>query len=848
MKSLYTYIPLIFLLLLASCTDQEIINNRSDLPNGTYRFTVTIPEAIEATTRTLGETPQDVMRMPMRVLVFDENGFFVAYEVATVESFDDDSQKGTYTVNLPVRDDITTLHFVLGLDDADYGGTFTPSDSEASIFSQLAVSDGQDAYWQRISVQEISEGTQLPTVHLVRNFAKISVETSAETPERFELLGYAVVNERTAGTVAPYTGNHDVAGGFATFELNQATGTNVYEQFTSLNPGFGGNNAGERDDALPQSNTDFTSSATYVYERNQDDSSRPAYILIHAKYDGVECYYKLDLVTTDRETWLTTYLNLYRNFHYKVIIGNVTNQGYSSIDEAAAAVASNNIGASIEVSEVNTIRDGQDELYVSTIDTLLVTLNQTAKIYYRFTEDVENNPDNVQNDQVNVVEIDVDPDIIDVDKSEQGVLKITPKSLPETMETYEFAITVNNSGLSRRVIVRVREPYRFEAVDCEDLVPDNVGEAVNLMVRLPANMPVSVFPLTLRIEPYRKTIYPDAEENQIPVATDPEEKYTFFYEATVTHGEYTQNRIFNYVFKTNIADSKTFITVTNPYFVDESRDEDGDFLYADVDPDDDVTNLAYNVTKFRNAPRYNFFNVSLTSDEGNWSPQDNADSYTNKGTLTFTDGDYNPIGNQVTLTFSIHDQEDVDNGFDQNATHPEIEIFARYLDFTDGTIKTTTGTWTRRDDGQAILYTPNDPLAEQSLTFTINTNYASETVQLASYDHETARVNYKNTPCTISVEYGNRRFDELSSKPVSVYDTDPGRFTEPIFDFTTNSNGEWDGSDEAESVNTLIIGRDPTDILYFRYTERGIFNSTNYEASMTIEDLLRGKRIQLKEQ
>ena len=302
------------------------------------------------------------------------------------------------------------------------------------------------------------------------------------------------------------------------------------------------------------------------------------------------------------------------------------------------------------------------------------------------------------------------------------------------------------------------------------------------------------------------------------------------------------------MFKTNIADSKTFITVTNPYFVDESRDEDGDFLYADVDPDDDVTNLAYNVTKFRNAPRYNFFNVSLTSDEGNWSPQDNADNYTNKGTLTFTDGDYNPIGNQVTLTFSIHDQEDVDNGFDQNATHPEIEIFARCLDFTDGTIKTTTGTWTRRDDGQAILYTPNDPLAEQSLTFTINTNYASETVQLASYDHETARVNYKNTPCTISVEYGNRRFDELSSKPVSVYDTDPGRFTEPIFDFTTNRNGEWDGSNEEESVNTLIIGRDPEQTLYFRYTSvLGIWRST-YQASMTIEELLNSKLIQLEEQ
>lgn len=88
------------------------------------------------------------------------------------------------------------------------------------------------------------------------------------------------------------------------------------------------------------------------------------------------------------------------------------------------------------------------------------------------------------------------------------------------METYEFAITVDNSGLSaHRVIVREREPYRFEAADCEDFVSDNVGEAV---------------------------------------------------------------------------------------------------------------------TKFWNAPRYNFFNVSLKSKAGKWSAQNIADQYTNKGILTFT--------------------------------------------------------------------------------------------------------------------------------------------------------------------------------------------------------------------
>lgn len=828
MRNIFKNIIFLFLLLLASCTDQEIASNRSDLPKGTYRFTVTIPEAIEATTRTLGETPQDVMRMSMRVLVFDENGFFVAYEVATVESFDDASQKGTYTVNLPVRDDITTLHFVLGLDDADYGGTFTPSDSEASIFSQLTVSGGKDAYWQRISVGDINKNTQLPTVHLVRNFAKITVKTSQKTPSNFELLGYAVVNERTAGTVAPYSGNNANKGDFATFDLSQAAEeASHYEQFTSLNPGFGGNNAGEIDDALPQSDADFTSSdeATYVYERNQDDSSRPAYILIHAKYDGTECYYKLDLVTTDPDTWLTTYLNLYRNFHYQVSINNVTNVGYSTIKEAADAVASNNIGASIEVSEVNTIRDGKDELYVSTTDTLLVTLNQTAKIYYRFAVDVENNPDNVQNDRVNVVEIDVDPNVIRVDKSELGVLKITPKRLPETMESYEFAITVDNSGLSRRVIVRVREPYRFEAVDCDGRIPSEVGETQVLRVRLPQNMPEAVFPLILSIEPKRKTLYPDATVNQLPVNTSGE-KYTFTYEGTVVYSNaeetgYLQNPTRFFTFKTNIKDSETFITVTNPYFEDESINFDYDWDTPDKE-------VPYNVTRFWNDHRYDFWDVSLNIDEtdlGDWEALTDEND-PNKGTFTFDDADYDPYGNTVTLRFKMHVDGDT-----YDTPHPAVEIYGNYFNWSN--VDTHNGgSYTVRDDGECILYIPDYPEEEQVLTFTINSHYARDDIQITSEDHGTVIATYTNLSRRVQFKYDGR-WGESSIRNESITMSINGEDI-PI---DTDSNGY------VENFNRNIIGREPNTVLTFEYHR----NRTYYEGSITVEELLKNGSITLKE-
>ena len=135
MKTAYFYALTIICLLLAACTDQEIESNVTDLPSGQYRFTATIPQPIEATTRALGERPQNVTEMPLRVLVFDENGFFLAFQEAIVESFDDASQRGTYTVSLPKSDTPCILHFVLGLDNEDYGTTFTPSDSP--VFSRI---------------------------------------------------------------------------------------------------------------------------------------------------------------------------------------------------------------------------------------------------------------------------------------------------------------------------------------------------------------------------------------------------------------------------------------------------------------------------------------------------------------------------------------------------------------------------------------------------------------------------------------------------------------------------------------------------------------------------------------
>lgn len=554
MKKIYTYISMLMLLLATACQQDELVSSPTLQPDE-YQFTVTIPEPVVAS-RALGDQPQDVMQMPMRVLVFDENGFFIANQVATVNSFE--GNQGTYTVNLPKSDADVSLHFVLG--DVTFG-TYSPAANEVSIFSNLTVKDGVDAYWGHLTVKDgITKNTKLETVKLVRNFAEISVTKGEGRNEDFTLLGYALVNETNEGTVAPYTGS-----GFATFEgLDGAD--DVYATFRENNGRYPGVTCGEIDESAPEAD-EFTPEPKYVYERNQDDSDAPVYILVKADFNGATCYYKLDIVSSDATTGVTSYLNLYRNFAYRVIIGNVESKGYDSIEEAMNAAASNNISASVEVSEVNRIEDNVGrELSVDKLHIMLVSTDAYI-LNYNYT--IKGEP---ANDHVNAVPVDGDDEggynyeaVKEIRCNKDGTITIIPADpLPASMQTQEF-IVISDEGLSRRVTVNVRTPFEFTA-SCIPLIDAEAGTPQTVTLQLPENLPQSVFPLEFYIEPIKKTIYPDVEKNRLPVRLH--ENSSFDYVATITQAQYEANRTFEFHFLSNVAESATQIKVSSDLFAE----------------------------------------------------------------------------------------------------------------------------------------------------------------------------------------------------------------------------------------------------------------------------------------
>lgn len=821
MKTFYSCIAFLFILLLTACTDETYTPAPASPQSKGYQFTVSIPEPMAAT-RSIGDalTSEYVTNLPMHVLVFDEKGFFVAFQEATPTTYNEGTRRGTYTVDLPNSDQKRILHFVLGKVDFS---TYTPADTETSIFSTLSVGNQTDVYWQREEVDYImkqeDENTGTTTilapplteanhvVRLIRNYAQISVDVTGEATSHLTLNGFVVLRHIDRGTVAPFSGS-ETHGGFASFDITNEG--NDYESFTQRNPTFGGcNPPREGSNLIDEVNeNDFTTSSKYVYERNQDEAQSPAYVLVKASYDGNPCYYKLDIVSFDEETFVTTYLNLYRNFHYRIHINKVAGKGYDTKEEAIEAVASNNISASIEVSQVNKIEDGLgNELSVDELDIMIVsTEDYTLKYNYVHGGDTHNeSPTYVQVTPIGgsdgggynhkaVQEIRCNGD---------GTITITPVNpLPDIMETQEF-IVAGASGLSRRVTVRVREKFVFAAVDCDN-VESSIGAEMTLAVRLPDNMPTAAFPLTLDIEPEKKSIYPDVSKNRIPVTS--QEQFTFSYQAIVTYNDYRQNHTFFFHFKTNMENSATNIVVTNNYFRDDSKNA--------AIPFEEKTN----VTSFENRNKtYNFLNVTLSGDD--------FDSDNNQFTV------YQTKGKEITLSFGLHILND---GYTPAEGDEHIvEIFSDYFDLE--TAKSTTGEIKMREDGQCILYTPKDILGTHSITFTVKENLASETIQLSALDHNTYTLSYSTQPLVVDLDYIYNETTENvpNSTTISIYLDANGDGDADNDEWVINRTTDDQGQITMDSFANI----EESDTLIFRCTLR-IQTGTNWLGNPTYDNII----------
>lgn len=619
MKKIFFAVSMMFAL--SACTYEDMpqtnVDNNGDV---VVDFSIVIPEA-QAATKSL-DAPAVTS---LTVVVFDENGFFVAAreatqiggaawtsaEVSNVSS----NQPVSFQIALPQSSSPRKLHFVANMraEDFEYG-------METDVMTSLVTSNRIDAYWQTIEVKSLlsqdveSLSETFTAIPMVRNYAKIVVNNTAAN---FTFQGFRVINAPTSGTVVPY---NVVSEGFQLY-WKETSGTKAGRDYSELSADsyhgfmpYGWNeNTGVAD--LPAG--DWTTAPVYTYERIYDqNASKPLSILVKGIFnddDDQVSYYKVDIYDVANGNY-----DILRNIQYTVNITEVLGDGYGSADDAAANTAGNNISESTTTSSLLNISDGNCRLFVEYVAKRVLTTDEFY-LKYKFVPDVDapttyNNsiantygntatPSNTnpititclnpENSDGAVISGWVYDTAYGVDSEGWSRIKMTPKGgfdgqnwMENLVITSTYNVSANQTvQLSRTVSLYRVNAYRLSA-SCTQSVPDVIGSQVTVNTELPLDLPQDIFPLVFKIEAANTSLQPEAGRTNtlgetiiMPVLTGTSinpanDNPTFYYERTLTWAEYqaleaaatgTKVMVPSY-FLTNMASSATTVYVYNQYF------------------------------------------------------------------------------------------------------------------------------------------------------------------------------------------------------------------------------------------------------------------------------------------
>ena len=594
-KILYT---LFTLLVMVSCNQDEIDISASLKQESGEKvkltFNVSIPEAQKVESRAFGE---DATLSSLWLVLFDEQGYYVGKAQAknvdasstTISGVNMDTETSFY-VELDVTESPRIIHFIGNYDLANA----TLAGHENAIISRLNVTDGQDAYWQRINVAEIAKEdgavadettglfvgklpAEMNPVYLLRNFAKITVEKATDVTSSFIYTGFDIITTESHGSVAPYMGTGNIS--FPMF-TGKSYDNLLGSGYTGFTPGSSQEeNTFNKDTKSFSVEPSFSIDAQYLYERNNQDGQ--TYVIVKGQWNGQDTYYKIELIRTVQGS-AVTYYHILRNFHYNIKIKKVEGAGYGSPEAAAAGAASNNIFASVELQHLTNIGTGNARLFVNYASKTLIS-DAPVTLEYRFVNedgDDDNSRIQIEGGAGEVIASISGPvhGSNAVENAGYSYITINPNA-PGTLSK-EQSITLYDpeTGLQRKIEYTLRNAYPLE-VTCSSNVAPSVGSPVEVTIKIDAGLPDYLFPLTFYVESSKLSIYPDANKSSMPVHTretvvEGKNGNSFGYDRVLSLTEYEQleaDAVDGKVsipchFFTNMANSASDIYVYNELF------------------------------------------------------------------------------------------------------------------------------------------------------------------------------------------------------------------------------------------------------------------------------------------
>lgn len=607
MKKILTILAACASLLLLSCVREDIKETPANRPPVDYEgqevmvyFGVETPEP---KTKTLGETPNI---QSLHVAVFGSSGYLKEYKRAepvndTYVTAEGEANKQGYRVSLSITSSRIRVHLIAnGPESMDF-------DYESVVMSKLASTNGQDAYWQRILLDNgiyadkdapgyydnppvltidpdfdlDTDGTthKMALIPLIRNYAKLTVVAAPVSESNFTVSSFAVVNVPNKGSIAPYNKSN------GEFIMN-------YEDFPTLDDlaaVYPGNlPAGATIDTSYPSETDFTNltngvvaagGAVYMYERPIPTSDATILVVYGTYKDpdtGTEYpgYYKIDMMEGSE------YLPILRNFRYQINIQKVNRKGKNSVSGAINGAGSADISADISTASQTGISDGSSSISVSSTEETL-PIGGTYTIGVTFVPDVSTGI--VDNSTVTYELLAPDAhgaviaseDDISFDASTGTLTYTTTEVDPVNTKSQKIRIigVSSTSRLYREVTINLL-PQQSMTVTCIPVIEAEPGTAQTITVSIPQDLPQSIFPLQFKVEVANKTLTPSAGD--LPV--EPGETIvagrsgsSFHFVKTISYSDYTSAysdnvSTFTCQFKSIVADSGSAVYVANKFF------------------------------------------------------------------------------------------------------------------------------------------------------------------------------------------------------------------------------------------------------------------------------------------
>ena len=418
-------------------------------------MSVTLPCDIR--TKAMADDPQGITSM--RVAVFGSSGYLKEtvdvnvndgyFQSATTTG---DAIKYNFKVKLTLTDSKRLRIHVI----ANYPAEKTfPWKGEDEVMRRYAYTEGmQDAYWCRFILtnglelkQELVHDDEYGTdnyeyvkdangyyvvtdevtaaftdLPLLRNFAKVSVESTTPQLILNTSTTMAIINKPRYGSVAPSLPTSGFVEDYYTREYSWLREN--YDGFSPFDTQLVNTDPDHVDFKSCIVDGSTITGGDFMYERPRETRT-PSYLIIHGKYralqagknlsdwkstnlavnkrypndadawlvpesEAVDGYYKIDFMDDEG------YYAVFRNFRYHIRITGVSKPGAETPGAAGSTGGTGDISSSTEAQGLTDISDGYGRIAVSYVEMTLVDQHPMIELKYKFIPDVEggDNPDN----------------------------------------------------------------------------------------------------------------------------------------------------------------------------------------------------------------------------------------------------------------------------------------------------------------------------------------------------------------------------------------------------------------------------------------------------------------------